>query len=72
MKTLTLQVNDDVSDKFLWLLTHFSPNEIAILDTEEGLDDDAYLRRDPKMAESLKQARNEPESQGVSLEELDW
>ncbi|WP_019895132.1 hypothetical protein [Hydrogenovibrio halophilus] len=72
MKTLTLQVNDEVSDKFLWLLTHFSPNEIAILDTEDGLDDDAFLRRDPQMVESLKQARNEPESNGVSLEELDW
>lgn len=31
MQTITLQIDDKVSDKFLWLLNHFSKNEIKII-----------------------------------------
>ncbi len=31
MQTLTLKVNDSVFDKFKWLLSHFSKNEIEIV-----------------------------------------
>ncbi|MGE4501648.1 MAG: hypothetical protein AB7D03_02125 [Thiomicrospira sp.] len=72
MKTLTLQVDDAVSEKFLWLLQHFSPNEVAIIDTEIALSDDEYLKGIHGMAESLHQARSEPNHQGVKLQQLDW
>jgi hypothetical protein len=41
MKTLTLKIDDSVSDKFLWLLQHFSLNEVSILDAGEFFSDDA-------------------------------
>jgi hypothetical protein len=35
MRTITLQIDDSVSDKFLWLLDHFSKDEIKILDESD-------------------------------------
>ena len=35
MRTITLQIDDSVSDKFLWLLDRFSRDEIKILDRSE-------------------------------------
>ncbi len=32
MKTITLKIQDDIKDKFTWLLNHFSENEIEILE----------------------------------------
>ena len=31
MQTITLKLEDSISDKFLWLLNHFSKNEIKIV-----------------------------------------
>lgn len=31
MQTVTLQIDDKVSDKFLWLLNHFSPSEVKVI-----------------------------------------
>ncbi|MCV6607412.1 MAG: hypothetical protein OIF32_04300 [Campylobacterales bacterium] len=31
METITLKVNDNVFDKFQWLINHFSKNEIDIV-----------------------------------------
>ncbi|HBA65121.1 MAG TPA: hypothetical protein DCZ48_02885 [Methylococcaceae bacterium] len=72
MKTLTLKVDDAVSEKFLWLLSHFSPKEISIVDSGEYLSDDEYLREIPGMIESLHNARSESVKKGVSLDQLDW
>jgi len=33
MQTVTLQINDNVFDKFQWLISHFSKNEIDIVNT---------------------------------------
>lgn len=33
MQTITLQVDEKVSDKFLWLLNHFAQNEIKIINS---------------------------------------
>lgn len=38
MQTITLKIKDDVSEKFLWLLSHFSQNEIEIINTEIIID----------------------------------
>ncbi len=32
MQTITLRVEDSVSEKFLWLLEHFDEKEISIID----------------------------------------
>ncbi|RBQ31097.1 hypothetical protein CRU92_09315 [Arcobacter sp. FW59] len=31
MKTITLKVDDSVFDKFHWLISHFSKNEVSIV-----------------------------------------
>jgi hypothetical protein len=72
MKTLTLKIDDSVSDNFLWLLQHFSQNEVSIVDAGDFLSDDAYLRSVEGMVESIKSAMTEPTSKGVALNKLDW
>ena len=72
MKTLTLKIRDDVNDKFTWLLDHFAPSEVRILEQSEFIDDDAYLRGVPGMVASIQQARLESESEGVTVEKLEW
>lgn len=32
MQTITLEVQESVSEKFMWLLSHFKKDEIAIID----------------------------------------
>lgn len=72
MKTLTLSIDDSVSDKFMWLLQHFSTNEIRVLSSEVIMSDDDYLRSIDGMVKSIQQARTEPVSKGVSLQQLEW
>ncbi len=72
MQTIVLNVQDSVKDKFIWLLEHFSKNEIEIVDKYEGIDDDTYLRNINGMIESIKEARKEPIENGVSLDKLEW
>ncbi|PQJ94969.1 hypothetical protein [Chromatium okenii] len=72
MKTLTLKIDDSVSEKFVWLLEHFSPNEIKILEQNEYIDDDTYLRRIEDMTQSILEAKNEPMKNGVALDKLEW
>ena len=40
MQIITLKINDTVSDKFLWLLSHFNKQELSIIDKEEYISDD--------------------------------
>lgn len=72
MKTLTLAIDDRVKDRFLWLLGHFSRDEIRILDQSDQVSDDEYLRSIDGMVDSIQEARREPASKGVDLDRLEW
>ncbi len=72
MQTVTLKVNNKVSDKFLWLLNHFSQNEVEILDKTTYQNDDSYLRSIKDMEQSIIQASNEPIENYVTIDKLDW
>ena len=72
MQTITLKLEDSVSEKFLWLLSHFDKEEVSILDKDEYVSDDEYLRSIEGMVESILEARNEPLEKGVTLDKLEW
>lgn len=72
MQTVTLKIEDNVSDKFLWLLNHFSQNEIEILENTVYKSDDEYLRSIKGMEESIIEASNEPIEKYVTADKLDW
>ena len=72
MQTITLKLEDSISDKFLWLLNHFSQKEVEILDKTTYQSDDDYLRSIKGMEESIIQASNEPIENYVTADKLDW
>ncbi|WP_027389079.1 hypothetical protein [Chrysiogenes arsenatis] len=72
MKTLTLKIDDSVSNKFLWLLRQFSQNEVSIVEVGDFLSDDEYLRSFDGMVTSIEKARAEHVKNGVNLNQLDW
>lgn len=72
MQTITLKVQNSVSEKFLWLLEHFSKNEIEILESTSYKSDDEYLRSIKGMEESIIKASNEPMENYVKADKLDW
>ena len=72
MQTITLKLEDTVSDKFLWLLNHFSKSEIEILDKTTYQSDDDYLRSIEGMEQSIIDASNESIENYVTIDELDW
>jgi len=72
MQTLTLKIEDNISEKFLWLLNHFSQNEVKILEHSNYISDDEYLRSIDGMVESIIDARDEPIENGVTLNNLEW
>ncbi|QEP45095.1 hypothetical protein D5085_07825 [Ectothiorhodospiraceae bacterium BW-2] len=72
MKTITLQIDETIQEKFEWLLHHFSQDELKIIEQSEYQSDDHYLRTIPGMVESIKSARKEPLESGVELSQLDW
>ena len=72
MKTITLQIDDSISDQFFWLLKHFQPNEVNILDDSDYRSDDAYLRSISGMVASIQSARTESLDKAVTLDKLDW
>ncbi|RKZ50952.1 MAG: hypothetical protein DRR16_12460 [Candidatus Parabeggiatoa sp. nov. 3] len=72
MQTITLKIDDSINEKFCWLLNHFSKNEIKILEQYEYISDDDYLRKIDGMVQSIKEARNEPIKNGVTLDKLEW
>jgi hypothetical protein len=49
---LTLQIEDNISDKFLGLLNNFSKNEVKILE-ETQTSDDFLVSQDLKKAEKV-------------------
>jgi hypothetical protein len=72
MQTITLKLEDSISDKFLWLLNHISQKEVEILDKTTYQSDDDYLRSIKGMEESIIQASNEPIENYVTADKLDW
>lgn len=72
MKTVTLKIDDSINEKFLWLLDHFSANEVKILEQSEYVSDDEYLRTIEGMVQSIKDARSESIENGISLDKLAW
>ena len=72
MRTITLQIDDSVNEKFLWLLDRFSRDEIKILEQSDYVSDDEYLRRIEGMIQTIQTARDESIEQSLSLDELDW
>jgi hypothetical protein len=72
MRTITLKIDDSINDKFLWLLEHFSQDEIKILEQSNYLSDDEYLRSIEGMVQSIQEARSESLNQGLTLDQLDW
>ena len=72
MQTITLKLEDAISDKFLWLLNHFSKNEIEILEKTTYQSDDEYLRSIEGMEQSIIDASDEPIENYVTADKLDW
>ena len=72
MKTITLKIEDNVSEKFLWLLNHFSKKEVTILEQTEFKNDDEYLKSIQGMEQSIIDASNEPNENFVTIDKLDW
>ena len=72
MRTITLQIDDSINEKFLWLLEHFSRDEIKILEQSDYVSDDEYLRGIEGMVQTIQAARDESIEQSLSLDELDW
>jgi hypothetical protein len=72
MRTITLQIDDSVNEKFLWLLDRFSRDEIKILEQSDYVSEDEYLRGIEGIIQTIQTARNESIEQSLSLEELDW
>jgi hypothetical protein len=72
MRTITLQIDDSVNEKFLCLLDRFSRDEIKILEQSDYVSDDEYLRGIEGIIQTIQAARNESIEQSLSLDELDW
>ena len=72
MQTITLKIQDNISDKFLWLLNHFEKNEIEILDKTNYQNDNDYLKSIEGMEQSIIDASNEAIENFVKADKLDW
>ncbi len=72
MQTITLKIDDKISEKFFWLLNHFSKAEVTILDQTEFKNDDEYLRSIKGMEQSILDASNEPNENFVTIDKLNW
>ena len=72
MQTVTLKVEDNIYEKFTWLLNHFSRDEVEVIDETKYLSDDDYLRSIKGMEQSIIQASNEPIENYVTSDKLDW
>ena len=58
--TMTLEINDNVFDKFKWLLSHFSNNEVKII-KEFDFDeiDDIKLEELKRISQDYKSGKRE-------------
>jgi len=72
MQTVTLKIEDSISDKFLWLLNHFNQKEIEILEKTEYESDDEYIKSVEGMQESIIKSSSIDMKDYVSRDEFDW
>ena len=72
MQTITLKLEDSINDKFLWLLNHFSKNELEILDMTSYQTDYEYLTSIKGMEESIIIASKDSIKNYVTEDKLDW
>lgn len=72
MQTITLKIEDTVKDKFMWLIEHFSKNEIEILEYSRYKSDSEYIQSIKGMEESILKASGEPIENYVSRDKLEW
>ena len=72
MQTITLKVEDNISEKFLWLLNHFTKKEVTILEQTKFKNDDEYLKSIESMEQSIIDASNESNKNFVTIDKLDW
>lgn len=72
MKIITLKIEDSVDEKFLWLLNHFSKNEIEILDRTTYQTDDEFLKSIKGMEESIIEDSKSHIGDYVTEDKLDW
>jgi hypothetical protein len=72
MQMITLKVEDNIYEKFTWLLNHFTKNEVEVIEEVKYRNDDEYLRSIEGMEESIIQASNEPIENYVTSDKLDW
>jgi hypothetical protein len=72
VQTLTLKIDDSISDKVLWLLNHFNKNELEILEQTTYQSDDEYLKSIEGMQESIIKASKEPIENFTTRDKLDW
>jgi hypothetical protein len=72
VQTITLKIEDSINDKFLWLLNHFSKNELEILDKTTYQTDDEFLKSIKGMEESIIKDSKDSMKNYVAEEKLDW
>lgn len=72
MHTITIKIEESVSEKFMWLLEHFSKDELEIVDRTVYQSDDEYLRSIEGMEQSIIDAANEPIEYYVTADKLEW
>ncbi len=72
MQTLTLKIEDDIYDKFSWLLNHFNKREVEILDKTSYQSDDEFLKSIEGMEQSIIDASNESIENYVTADKLEW
>jgi hypothetical protein len=72
MQTVTLKLEDSVSEKIFWLLKHFDKKEVEILEHTTYQSDDEYLKSIKGMKESIIKASKEPIENYATRDELEW
>lgn len=61
MRTITLQIDDRILEKFLWLLSHFSRDEVQILNQPDNLIDYNHLHNtQPSLTDFYGLLQNSP------------
>jgi len=72
MQMVTLKIDDNISDKFLWLLNHFESNEIEVIENVTYKNDDEYIKSIKGLEKSIIQESNKPIEKYVTRDELEW
>lgn len=65
---------DDVNKSHIPVLLTGKKNNVVIISAEDwrAIEETIYLNSIPGLADSIKQAREEPLSEGVELKDVNW